>query len=128
MTLLRSQSIELDTISPGHYYIPLKECEINIENVHLVTELKTLQEKENVLKKLHRQFGHPSAQSLKAVLRNAEAIDKECVKIIDHINKTCEVCLRFKKTPSKPVVSLPLATQFNEVVAMDLKTLVHVNI
>ncbi|PIK34739.1 hypothetical protein BSL78_28435 [Apostichopus japonicus] len=32
-----------------------------------------------------------------------------------------EVCKRFKKTPSRPVVCLPLAKEFNDVVAMDLK-------
>ena len=31
------------------------------------------------------------------------------------------ILLKFKRTPSPPVVSLPLATNFNEVVVMDFK-------
>ena len=34
---------------------------------------------------------------------------------------TTVTCLKFKKTPMRPAVSLPLATKFNEAVAMDLK-------
>ena len=37
------------------------------------------------------------------------------------IPESCEVCLKFKKTPARPVVSLPLAITFNEVVLLDLK-------
>ena len=118
---VNGQSIELDTTSSGHYYIPLKECEVKVEKVHIITEMKTVKEKEKAIKKLHRQFGHPSAKSLKEILNNADAIDKECTQIIENINRNCEVCQRFKKTPARPVVSLSLAKQFNDVVAMDLK-------
>ena len=33
----------------------------------------------------------------------------------------CEICNRYKKTRPRPVVSLPLARGFNEVIAIDLK-------
>ena len=36
-------------------------------------------------------------------------------------SKNCQVCKRSKRTPARPVVSLPIATEFNEAVAMDLK-------
>ena len=115
-------SIDLDTTSSGHYYIPLKECNIKVEKVHIVTELKTLKEKEKLIIKLHRQFGHPSEKSLKDILINADSFDEECGKIIKNVNKTCQVCLRFKKTPPKPVVALPQAKEFNDMVAIDLKS------
>ena len=118
---VNGRSIELDTTSSGHYYVPLKECEVKIENVHMVVEQKTGKEKEAMIHKLHRQFAHPSAKSLKAIMNNADALDDECEKLIDDISKKCEVCKRYKKTPSRPVVCLPLAKQFNDVVAMDLK-------
>ena len=115
-------SIELDTTSSGHYFIPLKECAIKVEEVHVITELKDSKEKEKVIKKLHRQFGHPSEKSLKDILKNADAYDEECGKIIQSIHKTCEVCKRYTKTPPKPIVSIPQAKQFNDMVAIDLKT------
>ena len=33
----------------------------------------------------------------------------------------CEVCQKFKSPPSRPVVGLPLADNFNQVASMDLK-------
>ena len=42
-------------------------------------------------------------------------------QIVDNISPECEICKRYKKTPPTLVVSLPLSTRFNEVVAMDLK-------
>ena len=119
---VNGRSIDLDTTSSGHYYIPLKECEMNIESVHLVTELQTVKEKSQMIKKLHRQFGHPSAISLKAIMKSADVIDKDCEKIIEDTSKNCDICLRFKKTPPRPAVSLPMSSQFNGTVAMDLKT------
>ena len=71
--------------------------------------------------KLHRQFAHPSAKKLKALLKNAEHLDDEISEIVDNISAECETCKRYKKTPPTPVVSLPLAAGFNEVMAMDLK-------
>ena len=37
------------------------------------------------------------------------------------ITEECETCKRFKRPPARPVVSLPLATTFNDTVAMDIK-------
>ena len=70
---------------------------------------------------MHRQFAHPSAKNLKALLKNAEHLDDEISQIVDNISVECETCKRYKKTPPTPVVSLPLATKFNGVIAMDLK-------
>ena len=41
--------------------------------------------------------------------------------MVDNISAECEQCKRCKKTHPTPVVSLPLAARFNEVIAMDLK-------
>ena len=37
------------------------------------------------------------------------------------MTERCDTCKRFQRTPARPVVSLPMATEFNDVVAMDLK-------
>ena len=62
--------------------------------------------------KLHKQFGHPSSSRLiNNVLEN---------KILE-VTKVCVVCKKFQKSAPRPVVSLPVASNFNEVIAMDLK-------
>ena len=37
------------------------------------------------------------------------------------IHKQCKTCPLFSTTPPRPVVSLPIACEFNEVLTMDLK-------
>ena len=113
--------IELDTASSGHYYLPVNNCEIEVHNVHLAIEEKSFDQKKKIIHKLHRQFAHPSAKNLKALMKNADAFDSDCEEIINSISEKCEVCKRFKRTPCRPAVCLPLATKFNQVVAMDLK-------
>lgn len=41
--------------------------------------------------------------------------------VINDISENCDVCKRYRRTPPRPVVSFPLATEFNETVAMDIK-------
>lgn len=118
---VNGKKIDLETTSSGHYYIPLRECEVKVENVYMVLEQKTREEKVKMIKKLHRQFAHPTAKSLKAIMKNADVFDEDCNTLIDDISTKCNICKRFKKTPARPVVCLPMAKQFNDVVAMDLK-------
>ena len=49
------------------------------------------------------------------------AIQKNICNCVDKVTESCDVCKRYKKTPTRPVVSLPLASEFNEVEAVDLK-------
>ena len=74
-----------------------------------------------MIHKLHRQFAHPSAKNLKALMTNAVAFESDCEEIINSISEKCEVCKCFKRTLCRPVICLPLATKFNQVIAMDLK-------
>ena len=73
--------------------------------------------------KLHRQFTHPPPSRLKKLLQDSGVKDKNVFKHIDLVSKECETCQRLKKPPDRPVVGFPLATEFNEVVALDLKQL-----
>ena len=43
--------------------------------------------------------------------------------MLEQICKECNTCLLFKKPPSRPAVGLPLASDFNETVSMDLREL-----
>jgi hypothetical protein len=79
------------------------------------------------LKKLHLQFGHGNWQKIMELMKSAykgvqmnEGLFRRIEEELRAISETCDVCIRYKKTPSKPVVGFPLAKAFNEVVAMDL--------
>ena len=47
--------------------------------------------------------------------------NKELHDELQKIDKECETCQRYRKTSPRPVVGLPMATKFQETVAMDLK-------
>ena len=56
-----------------------------------------------------------------ALLKDADVWKEEYEEIIEQINEECELCKIYAKTPSRPVVGMPMASKFNEKVAMDLK-------
>ena len=49
------------------------------------------------------------------------------MKVVDSVSENCDVCKRLKRPPNRPVVGLPLATEFGEMVALDLKQIRHDN-
>ena len=110
--------LELDTTDSGHYKLPIMKFEeVNVSNI----AVKTTPEKKKIVKKLHRQFFHPSTESLKNLLKQAGETDAEMENLIDELSESCDFCKRYRKTRPRPVVCYPLANRFNQVVAMDLK-------
>ena len=71
--------------------------------------------------KLHRQFGHTGSEKLVKLLRNAGIRNRKLELEIEAVAKGCETCIKFKGPVPRPVVALPMASKFNEVIAMDLK-------
>ena len=74
-----------------------------------------------ISKKLHQQFGHPSSERLKKLIKDAGNSNEELFNMIDMVTNTCDTCKRYKISPPKPAVTFPLATVFNDTLAMDLK-------
>ncbi len=117
---------QLNCTSSGHYYIPLtKKMSVSVKESEVLfiknLESKTFLEKKKIAEKLHRQFSHPSTGKLTRLVKNARITDSEFLDIVENFSGNCEVCQRYKKPNPKPVVSMSLATDFNEVVAMDIK-------
>ena len=71
--------------------------------------------------KLHKQFAHPLPEKLIRLIENSGVNDPKVANAIKDVSSQCDVCKRFKKRPLKPAVGFPLASQFNQTVAMDLK-------
>ena len=118
------REVNLHSTSSGHYCLSLEQPPISVVDTQdvLVSGIeKPNKEKKTVVEKLHKQFAHPTGRRLKALLKDAGVQDDNYDKYIDEISENCQVCKKYKKTPPRPCVSLPLATEFNEVVALDLK-------
>lgn len=114
----------------GHYAIPLSDAqkimsEMSSDNVNITLHLESLEgDKKKIANKLHAQFSHPESRKLIQLVKKAGMHnDKDLLDEIVNVSENCKICHEYKKPPPRPVVGLPLATKFNEVVAMDLKML-----
>ena len=76
----------------------------------------------NKVSKLHLQFCHPTAERLIDLLKRAGTTDQHIFDVVHEVTLGCDVCLKNKRPPLRPAVSFPLATSFNQVVALDLKS------
>ena len=111
--------------STGHYCIPLNKTQIETGKTtklcFLGSVLHLAKDKKKVAEKLHRQFGHANPIKLKELIKNANIQDDELVRMIDKVSTECEICIKYNRNNARPCVGFPLATRFNECVAMDLK-------
>ena len=126
------QSIKLISTQAGHYCIPLTKYLLNDDiDISIVLHTTALEncstsEKRKKALKLHRQFSHATKDKLcKFVQESKSFSDKEFLTILSKCCDDCELCQKFKRPPLRPVVGLPLANDFNQVVCMDLKEHVH---
>ena len=112
----------------GHYSVPLDNKQKILEDaasnttkiVLHITEANA--GKKKIASKLHSQFAHPDPEKLiKLVSAAGMGNDLDLIKAIKDISRKCDVCQVYRKSRVKPIVSMPLANQFNEVVALDLK-------
>ena len=76
----------------------------------------------NKAAKLHLQFCHPTAERLINLVKNAGTTDERVFDAIKGVTSNCEVCAKNKKPPLKPAVGFTLACEFNQTVALDLKS------
>ncbi len=128
------EPVELQFTSSGHYCVKLQddgttgfdEVTSHSEEDEQVMFLKdnlSDEELRKILTKLHKQFGHASTENLTKLITKAGHDTSGMVEKIDKIVERCDHCIKYRKTPAKPVVSVPLATDFNDVVAVDLHEL-----
>ena len=110
-------TVNLDCTSSGHYCLPMHK-----EQILEVCAVRLGDDKKASLLKLHRQFAHPTTPKLVSLLKDAGCADiEDAGAILDDIRANCDVCKQYAKTPPRPCVALPMASVFNEKVAMDLK-------
>ena len=123
---LFGQTVRLEQTSSGHYCVNLRSHFDNLQEVNqvlMVLSEMDYKEKVSAVIKLHRQFGHASQQKLRDLLKKANVQDREVYEILDKVVSECKLCIQFQKTPSRPAVSLPMASDFNELIAIDLHQL-----
>ena len=75
----------------------------------------------SIAKKLHFQFNHPSSEKLIKLLKDGGHGHQDLIKEVKLLPEKCLICIKRQKPPLRPVVCLPMASTFNEVLAVDLK-------
>jgi len=109
--------VPLDSTTCGHYAVPIYDT---AETSLFTTKISSMQEedKEKMLEKIHKQFAHPTRKKVVALLHDVDCWDDSFKHLLDGIYQRCETCLKFSKTPSRPVVCstvvLPLATSLTK--------------
>lgn len=122
----------------GHYIIPLCDTRkvINSNSTKDLPDPEMIlmvnksirnsdlshKEKRDIVKKLHVRFCHTPADKLKRLLESTGEYDDEVLKLVDQVSENCRTCKIYKKAPPRPVVGMPLSSDFNHTVAMDLIT------
>ena len=132
---LFDEKLSLKISKSGHYCMPLLQyctssqsvngLRNHIQNVMFSAPSFSTDNDKCIrqIRKLHRQFAHPIPGKLKKLLRDAGVDDKVLMALVDNVSRECDVCKRFKRPPLRPIVSFPLANDFNETVAMDIKVI-----
>jgi transposase InsO family protein len=122
------QTIKLESTSSGDYVIPvttiLNESSKVVLHLQDIQDLSKQQKTTKALK-LHRQFSHAPANKLLKLVDKSSINDKEFRDSVKEVCDTCSFCRVYKPAPLKPVVGLPLASHFNDVVCMDLVEFEH---
>ena len=109
----------------GHYVIPVHEkadCNMVFHLEHL-SKYSLKQKKEKALK-LHRQFAHASKERLIKLLKAGGCEDTEFVRAVEECCDQCVFCNKYRQPKPRPIVGMPKAQRFNEVIAMDLKEVI----
>jgi hypothetical protein len=123
------QKLPLRVTSNGLYYLPITKPSQLIDSIseqgadsYIVLKVTECKSNKEIAIKLHRCFGHPSAGRLLRLINSAgetwsrnESLKRE----INEVTNNCDVCKVFKKPPPRPRVGLPMASEFQEVVAME---------
>ena len=71
--------------------------------------------------KLHKQFGHPNVDELIKLLSNANMSSDEIENEIKAVTASCDVSIWLQEPVPRPNLRIPLATKFNETIAINLK-------
>ena len=117
--VIDGQKINLSETSSGHYIIPLLADE---QEIHVTLQLdEDRGQMKKKIVKLHRQFAHPGKESFTKILKQSKLYDVTVQSCIDEIYANCDICLQTAKTPARPVVCMPMAQEFNDVISIDLK-------
>ena len=116
------ETFQLEVTENNHLALPFIPMVIEKEEDVMLTEADTTKEKMKKIKKIHHIMGHPRDETLKNFYRDSSENDAMTMNMIEEVTNNCQVCrYKYRKTPPRPKVSLPVSRNFNQCVSIDLK-------
>ena len=120
---------ETELVFLSHHEEDSSDCEIEIDPMLWEVFLSeddgkelSEEEKKEILK-LHKYFAHRNGRKLWDNLFQPAGRLKGKKKLVLKFLDQCDVCRKYRRTPSRPKVGLPKANDVNDVVSIDLKIL-----
>ena len=89
----------------------------------LLVEKEEDTKSDSAIRRIHKNLNHKSKEQMIYAYRNAGKLDEGIRKKIIEIVDKCEICKKNSKSKPKPTVVIPKATEFNSIVAIDLKVM-----
>lgn len=77
---------------------------IGLNNFLLFEKEIPHQVKQKQMSKIHKQFGHASAENLKRLLNNAGKLNKETVSLINQTLQNSDTCRMYRKASPRSIV------------------------
>ena len=122
INLHKSKRFQLYDTEGGHQALQLYKCGkwTTNETVFFMKKEKDVQSYKKV-KRIHEVTNHKGEEQLIWAYRNANMLNDEIRKTIKKVIINCKVCQKFKRSLGRPKVAIPRVTDFNQIVAIDLK-------
>ena len=126
LQLDNGEVVPLNTMTSGHYGLELKrypdeDPEITAYFLASNDDIDQKMETIKSVKKVHRALGHPLEEKMRLLYAKRGHVDKHVGNAIYEVIEKCNTCTKFKKKIPLPKTGLPKATNFNQVVSIDLK-------
>ena len=105
----------------GVDFIKVQDNGLAEKRVHECLVASTDELSYNDVVKLHQIFGHVSVRKLEKLISNSNKLTNDVKGFLQDVEKNCKSCKVNKISKPRPMVSLPRASQFNQIVSVDLK-------
>ena len=110
------------TTSTRHYGIALETLKKGEKEIMCLEDTEEDLTTFASIKKVHEVNNHKGADQLVSGYSKAGWMSPTVFKNIKKVLKDCRLCQKFAKSVSRPKVTLPKASSFNEIVTPDLKS------
>ena len=120
---LYGKQIKLESAKSGHYLLPVQDLvasDMDETKVFIVNHDRP-EYNEMQVHKMHKALGHPGRAAFEATIKAANVKIENLDFILNKLYESCMICLKHHKAHVKPKVGLPLATDFNQTLCLDLK-------